>query len=108
MKNASNLTGQVQKLLKKIESGVGPKFHNKDDHKESLWLWKHVVLRQWYVSYLMDKEMLSEGEVPIQSIISGDEDNGSLCHIKNEYKPIYSARRAYNYPFSKDEVRIIE
>ena len=45
----------------------------------------------------MDKELLSEGEVPIQSIISGDEDNGSLCHIKNEYKPIYSARRAYNY-----------
>ena len=56
----------------------------------------------------MDKEMLSESEVPIQSIISGDEDNGSLCHIKNEYKPIYSARRAYNYPFSKDEVRISE
>ena len=56
----------------------------------------------------MDKELLSEGEVPIQNIISGDEDNVSLCHIKNEYKPIYSARRAYNYPFSKGEVRIIE
>ena len=38
LKNASNLTGLVQKLLK-IEGGVGPKFHNKDDLKESLWLW---------------------------------------------------------------------
>ena len=68
-----------------------------------------MVLHQWYVSYLMDKEMLSQGEVPIQSIISGDEDNGSLCHVKNEYKLIYSARRAYNHPFSKDdEVGMIE
>ena len=53
-----------------------------------------MVLHQWYVSYLMDKEMLSEGEVPIQNIISGDEDNGSLCHVKNECKLIYNARHA--------------
>ena len=58
-----------------------------------------MVLDQWYVSYPVDKEML----------ISGDEDNGSLCHVKNEYKLIYSARRAYNHPFSKDdEVGMIE
>ena len=56
----------------------------------------------------MDKEMLSQGEVPIQSIISGDKENGSHRHGKDEYKLIYSARRAYNHPFSKDEVRIIE
>ena len=56
----------------------------------------------------MDKEMLMEGEVPLQSIISGDGDNDSLRHGKDEYKLIYSARRAYNHPFSKDEVRISE
>ena len=32
----------------------------------------------------------------------------AVCHVKNEYKLIYSARRAFNHPFSKDEVRIIE
>ena len=41
----------------------------------------------------MDKEMLSEGEVPIQNIISGDEDNGSLYHDKNEYKLIQCETR---------------
>ena len=52
-----------------------------------------MVLHQWYVSCLMDKEMLSEGEVPIQNIISSDEDNGSLYHDKNEYKLIQCETR---------------
>ena len=48
----------------------------------------------------MDKEMLSEGEVPIQNIISGDEDNGSLSHVKNEYK-MYTVRDALIITFSQ-------
>ena len=50
----------------------------------------HMVLHQWFVSYLMDKEILSQGK---ESIISGDEDNGSLCHVQNEYKLIQRETR---------------
>ena len=89
MKNASNLIGQVQKLLKK-ESGFGPKFHSKDD---PLWLWITRGTPPMVRVVPHGQGDAQWGKVPIQNIFSGDEDNGSLYHDKNEYKLIQCETR---------------